>query len=180
MNVNFVIQSTFMKNKKVDKIRAWLLTSAVEGIKPIYALLFQRDKTPWEQSIQSLKAHPQKSLGWELGHFLDGNGFDLIPLYENHDVYHVLLNYEAEVVDEAAMQFFLLGNQKITPSVVITVLFSCLILPEYIGYFIKEFKKGRNATRIGKWDFQFLLKEPLKALQNQVFRKNEIPCLPIF
>ena len=169
-----------MKNKNVDKIRSWLLQTAVEIIKPVYAVLFQRDKKPWNQTLESLKNHPPKTLGWELGHFLERHGFDLIPLYENHDVYHVVLNYEPEVVDEAAMQFFLLGNRKITVSVLITVVFATLILPKHLGYFIKEYRRGRNSLQIKYWNFQHLLNEPLEVLQNQIFKHKNAPPVSIF
>jgi hypothetical protein len=153
------------KSPKVDRFRAWLLTLAVEGIKPIYAILFQRDKKPWPTSIESLARRPAGSLGKELEQFLTSNGFSLVPLYENHDAYHVLLGYAPEVTDEAAMQFFLLGNRKITVSVIITVLFSLLLLPEHSRKFFREFRRGARCTPIGKWELQYLLDEQASVLR---------------
>lgn len=158
------------KTSEVDCIRARLLTTAVEGIKPVYAVLFQREKTPWPVTLQELEQLPEGSLGNSLARFLSDNGFSLLPLYENHDVYHVLLGYDAEVTDEAAMQFFLLGNRKITPSVVITVFFSLLLLPEHASKFLREYRRGQRCTRIGKWEFLHLLKEPLSVLKALVFK----------
>ncbi len=162
------------KSQKVDRFRAWLLTSAVESIKPVYAILFQSDKKPWPTTVASLGKRPAGSLGKELERFLTAHGFNLIPLYENHDAYHVLLGYAPEVTDEAAMQFFLLGNRKITVSVVVTVIFSLIILPEYLGKFWREYRRGRSCAPIGKWELQHLLDEQVSVLR-ALIHNEKIP-----
>ncbi|MCB0707568.1 MAG: hypothetical protein KDC34_19770 [Saprospiraceae bacterium] len=152
--------------------RGRLLFGVVEVIKPIYARLFQRSKRPWKMQMPQLRSFPTGSLGKELAAFIDEHGFELLPLYESHDVYHLLLGFPATVPGEGAMQFCLLGNGKKSPAVYITVLFSLILLPEHIPYFLQAYRKGKEALPIGKWDFQHLLYEPVCELQSMIFRQQ--------
>jgi ubiquinone biosynthesis protein Coq4 len=144
--------------------RGRLLVQTVEVIKPIYAFLFQQNKRPWDTTLAELRTFPGGSLGRELAAFIDEEGFELLPLYESHDVYHLLLNYPTTVPGEGAMQACLLGNGKRSPAVFITVFFSFLLLPEYSRYFIRAWKHGRRIRPIGDWQFEHLLYEPVADL----------------
>lgn len=161
-----------MENKTVDKFRGSILNFAVECAKPLYAKVFGHGRKPWSITKEDLKKYPKNSLGNALSIFLEDHQFSLIPLYERHDVFHVLLGYPPRVIEESGMQFFLLGNGKYTPSVFITVIFSILIIPDQLGYFIKEYRRGKKCLPIGNWDFQYLLNEPIQVLQNQIFRRG--------
>lgn len=154
-----------------QSFRAWLLTSIVEGIKPIYAVLFQRKKMPWCITHEQLRRRAPGTLGRSLADFLDDHRFELLPLYESHDVYHILLGFQASVKDEAAMQCWLLGNRKYSPAVLVTVVASVCLLPEYSRYFYRAFRRGRVSYPIRHWQFEHLLHEPLELLQAVVERR---------
>ncbi len=151
--------------------RERLLIQLVEWTKPWHARFFQKSKVPWKIGLEKLKTFPPKTLGRDLAHFLEKEGLSLIPKHESHDVYHVLLKYKTTVVDEAPMQFFLLGNRKYSLYIIGTNVMALIFYPEKIQTFIKEFQKGRKAISIGQWDFEFLLNEPTKLLRKMIFRR---------
>ncbi len=157
--------------KTVLSFREKLLLNLVEWTKPLYARFFQKSKMPWKVNLEKLKTFPPETLGGDLAHFLEKEGFSLMPKFESHDVYHVLLNYKTTVVEEARMQFFLLGNRKYSLYIIGTNLISLIFYPEQVQSFIKEFQKGRKAISIAKWDFEFLLNEPTKSLRKMIFRR---------
>jgi hypothetical protein len=112
---------------------------------------------PWKIGLEKLKTFPPKTLGGDLAHFLENEGLSLMPKFESHDIYHVLLKYKTTVVDEARMQFFLLGNRKYSLYIIGTNLIALIFYPEQIRSFINEFQKGRKAISIAKWNFEFLI-----------------------
>lgn len=153
-------------------LREKLLIQFVEITKPIYGRFFQKSKIPWKVNLKILKKFPPKTLGNDLAIFLEREGLSLMPKFESHDVYHVLLKYKTTVVDEARMQFFLMGNRKYSLYIIGTNVIAVLFLPEHIKAFIKEFRRGRKALPIAQWNFEHLLNEPTKALQNLIFKRS--------
>ena len=93
-------------------LRDKVMVNLVEWTKPIYSRFFQRSKIPWKINLKKLKQFPPHTLGNDLASFLKNEGLDLMPKFESHDVYHVLFKYKTTVIDEARMQFFLMGNRK--------------------------------------------------------------------
>jgi hypothetical protein len=151
--------------KGVGYWRGWLLARAAEWAKKVYFLIWDVKREPWKWKQADLEGFPEESLGYQLGRFLQENGFQLMDYYEKHDVYHVLTGYAPEVIEEAQMQFFLLGNGKRSPSVWVTCLVALILLPEYAATFWKDYLKGRDCHPIGRWKFEFLLGEPLWRLR---------------
>ena len=161
--------------------REKLLTNLVEWTKPWYNRIFQKNKIPWKMNLEKLKQFPKNTLGRDLADFLEKEGFELMPKHESHDVCHVLLKYKTTVVEEARLQFFLMGNRKYTPYIIGTNVMAVIFYPEHIRSFIREFRKGKKAVSIAKWNFEHLLHEPTKRLQNIIFRRpnHETPELII-
>ena len=83
-------------------LREKLLIELVEWTKPIYGRIFQNRKSRGKSTIKEISTTP---LGRDLALFLEKEGLELIPKFESHDVYHVLLKYKTTVVDEARMVF---------------------------------------------------------------------------
>lgn len=166
--------------KTVSTLREKLLINLVEWSKPYYARFFQKSKMPWKVDFDKLKTFPPRTLGGDLADFLEKEGFALMPKFETHDVYHVLLKYKTTVVDEARMQFFLLGNRKYSLYIIGANLLALIFYPEQIHAFIKEFKKGRKSISIAKWEFEHLLNEPTKALRKLIFRQASYNTPMIF
>lgn len=158
--------------KNLLKYREQIAIALVEYTKPIYIKWFKKNQVAWNQDSASLKKYPEGSLGKNLGQFLEKNQFELLPKLEDHDVLHVLLDYKTTIAGEIKMQFFLLGNRKRSVYAFFTALIGTLLVPEKISAFVKEFSKGRKCVAVSKWDFEFLLAEPLELLQKQVFGDN--------
>lgn len=158
--------------KTLLNIREKLAIGMVEYTKPIYVRWFKKNQKAWNQSTATLKKYPKGSLGKTLGVFLEENDFQLIPKLEDHDVLHVLLNYKTTITGEIKMQFFLLGNRKRSLYALFTAIIGTLLVPEKIKAFLKEFSKGRRYASISKWNFEYLLAEPLELLQRQVYKQR--------
>lgn len=160
-----------MENYKVDpRPLGRLLQKAVEFSKPIYYRFFKKPSDAWNLQAKDLIQYEEGSLGKELYYFLQSEGFDLMPCFEEHDVMHVLLNYSTAVEDEIAMQFFLLGNGKKSAYALLAALAGTLLMPQNTPHCIKAFKRGRNARKITLWNFNHLLHEPINELRSVCFR----------
>lgn len=164
------MKTTLFLNR-FNTLREKLLIQLVEWTKPIYGRVFQKSKIPWKVGLKKLKQFPPQTLGHDLAHFLEKEGLELMPKFESHDVYHVLLKYKTTVVDEARMQFFLMGNRKYSLYIIGTNIVAIFFLPEHIKAFFKEFKKGRTALPVAQWNFEYLLNEPTKSLRKLIFRR---------
>ena len=169
-----------MKNKlnQIKKWREQCLIKLVEWTKPYYTHWFKSTTEVWHHNRHSLKKFPPNSLGRALGDFLIKENLELLPKLEDHDVLHVLFNYKTTVVDEARMQFFLLGNRKRSLYALCTAIISIMIVPEYIRVFIREFHIGRKCRSIAKWDFRYLLYEPIDSLRDLMYQKKSVEEAP--
>ena len=119
----------------------------------------------------ALLKFPIGTLGNTLGKFYQKQHFEPIPKAERHDVFHVLLGYSTNVTDEAALQFFLLGNGKPSFLTIGTCIITSVLFPFQINYFIKSYKKGKQAHSISNWDFKKLLYLNTEYLQAIIFKK---------
>ena len=152
--------------------RESLLINLVEWTKPWYTRFFKKETEAWMHSRESLCQFPLRSLGRELGDFLKREDLHLLPKLEDHDVMHVLMRYKTTVVDEARMQFFLLGNRKRSLYALVCALASVFLIPEYFRIFYREFQRGRHCAKVWAWDFRHLLHEPVDVLRQLLLKKN--------
>jgi ubiquinone biosynthesis protein Coq4 len=164
------MKTMFLKNYW-HRLRCFLLTEGVEVAKPIYAFFFQRNKKPWKQNLQRLRHFPDGSLGRELARFLDQHQLKWVPLYESHDVYHLLLDFKPELEDEVAMQFFLIGNGKWSLFVTLTAALGAVLMPDSWAAFKQAFRRGRSSACIRDWKFEHMLYEPLESLKQLINRQ---------
>ena len=132
---------------------------------PVYERVFRRHSPTWQQDRSSLMYYEPDSLGRALGYFLTEHEMELIPRSENHDVFHVLLNYGTTVLAESEMQFCLLGNGKRSLFVLGTCAIAWLAFPEYWSAFRAAWRRGKRLRRFYHWYFEYLLNEPLEELR---------------
>lgn len=154
--------------KQIIASRERLLTQVVNWTKPHYVHWFKGNRQAWQQNKSTLLNYPKDSLGFELGVFLEKGNLELMPYLEDHDVFHVLLHYQTTIVDEVRMQFFLLGNHKRSCYALFTAFVGLLLVPEHHSTFFKEFQYGRQCPTVSKWDFSYLLNEPIQVLRQQI------------
>lgn len=154
-------------------IRSKFLVLLFEITKPVYRFLFKHNKQAWRLSLEDLSQFDTGTLGKDLSSFMLQEGFEIEPKLESHDVSHVLLQFSTDVPNEIAMQFFYAGNGKRSYYTWFTVMTGFLILPEYYELFFSAYQNGKQATPIGKWQFEHLLREQTNTLRAQIFKNNK-------
>jgi ubiquinone biosynthesis protein Coq4 len=175
------MQSTFnkmkMKNKiivnanKNHSVRERLVLWILEKGAPIHYHFCSKRKA-WNLDSNDLISFPEGSLGNELGKFYKKQHFEPIPKAERHDVFHVLLGYSTNVIDEAAMQFFLWGNGKASLYTIGTAIISAVLFPVKKEMYKEAFLKGKRSTNISNWNFKELLQEDCDKLKRLIFKTN--------
>lgn len=155
-------------------VRERLVLFILEKLAPLHHTLCRKRKA-WGLNSDQLIRFPKGTLGHTLGIFYKKQKFEPVPLAERHDVFHVLLGYSTQVKEEAAMQFFLLGNGKWSLFTVGTAIISASLFPLSMNYFMREYRRGKSATPIGNWNFKELLNTKTTDLIQLIFKtkKNE-------
>ncbi len=156
-----------MNNRK--RLIIWLF----EKSQILYTKYFKKNK-PWHINKSDLLLYPEGSFGKKLGEFLELHGFDIIPKAERHDAYHILTGYNTTVESEIAQQYLCFGNGKRSPYLFGVMILGTLILPEYIGFYIKSYHVGKTANVFHNLDFKNLLNTPFNDLQSCIFSKSHI------
>ncbi len=157
------MQSTFKKTRK--KIILWLF----EHSQTIYTKWFKKKVQAWNISKAELMAFPKNTFGKKLGEFLIQNNFEILPKLERHDCYHVLTNYKTEVQDEIALQYLCFGNGKRSVYLFGVIFLGTLLLPDYYKYYLKSYKKGKQANVFYNFDFKKMLLLDFETIQTIIF-----------
>lgn len=147
-----------------ERMLLWLLGNVV----PVHARFYKR-RQPWGLRRDDMLQHNPGTLGHELGLFLQRESLQPVDRIERHDAFHILLGFSTHINEEAAMQFFLIGNGKISPFTVGTALFTLLVMPDKWSYFRLQYKRGRSVRSIAKWNFLLLLDENFEAIKEVIF-----------
>ena len=123
---------------------------------------------PWNISRAELLQFPEKTLGFHLGCFLLKHNFEPQPRCENHDVFHVLTDYETDTAQEIALQFFLYGNGKRSPFLALALFAGYLLFPDHYTTFKIAQERGRQSIELYDLNYQSLLHTPILPLKNQL------------
>ncbi len=153
--------------------RKQLIIWLFEISKTVYTYVFKSQK-PWDICKAELLTYPDHTFGKHLGLFLKKNDFELIPKVERHDAYHVLTGYGTNVEDEIALQYLSLGNGKQSPYLYGAILLGTLILPDYLKYYLKSYRIGRNANTFHHLDFEKLLKVSIDDFRAAIFIREQL------
>jgi len=149
-----------------ERILLWLLGNVI----PLHSRVYKKRKV-WGMTREDMLQYPEGTLAHELGLFLKQEQLQPVERVERHDAFHILLDFSTNLNDEAAMQFFLVGNGKISPFTVATASFTALVMPDKWRLFYREFRRGQKARCIAKWDFQVLLEEPFADVKAFIFHQ---------
>ena len=120
----------------------------------------------WDLDIEDLLQYPKETLGFQMGHFLLKNNFDLQEKLESHDVFHVLTGTGITVPEEISMQFYLLGNGKRSAYLFSVILIGGFLFPDYIKLFRAKYRLGKSSLPFYQLDFYKLLDQPLTRIKN--------------
>ncbi len=147
-------------------LRSWFMQWANQKSYPIYSLITGRHQCRWSVSRQDLLAYPPASLGKNLGHFLTENQLELLPGFENHDVFHVLLGIGLSAPEEVVLQCCLIGNGKRSSYALVAGLTGVLFFPEHWTIFHQAYRRGRALRKFHHWHYRHLLRENLTDLRH--------------
>ena len=165
-----------MKNKLIisrtpasirERMTVYLLHKAIH----IHGIYFSK-REPWRLSTSDLLQYPSGSLGKAMGQFLYQEHLEPIPKLERHDAFHVLLNYNTNLKEEAGLYFFLFGNGKKSFFSMGTIIFAAIILPDYWPYLLQQYRRGKVTSPIYHFTFKNLLGSNLEILKRSIFRKK--------
>jgi len=133
-----------------------------------------KKKKAWNVSKKELLNYPKHTFGFALGDFLQKNNYTLLPKVERHDAYHILTGYGTKVEDEVALQYLCFGNGKRSPYLLGVLLLGTILLPDYLPYFIKSYKLGKNCNQFHHFNFKNLLEYSFDELRSIIFTKSQI------
>lgn len=154
------------------RLRERFLVWLVKQTQPYYEKLTRKHRPAWQVSKATLLVMPPGSLGRQLGIFLQQRGIELMPHFENHDVFHLMAGYDTDVTAEVCLQWLLVGNGKRSPYALGTAFLGLLLFPECGSLFRQAYAKGKAARPFHHWYFEYLLGEPLADLQRFVFDRR--------
>lgn len=145
-------------------MRAFIVESLYEYSKKPYQK-FLKKNPPWATSANELLYYPEASLGFHLACFLIKYSFELQPKMESHDVFHVLTGIGTSVPEEISMQYYLMGNGKISLYLYVVVLIGTLLYPDSYPNFVRAYRRGKSALPFYHLDFSKLLLQPIERIK---------------
>ena len=98
--------------------------------------------------LPKMMAAPPGSLAYATGSFLTAMNLHPMRGYEEHDMKHTLLGYQASLRDEIAMQYFEWSNGNRSLPVLTVILFGTLVMPEEWKAYRAAFRRGGAATEL--------------------------------
>jgi len=147
-----------LKNLKVTGGIIWLL-ELIHG------------KDCLNAKLNHLRTLQNGTVGREVAELLDSKQYRLIPKFENHDLKHVILEYEMTMEDEIRMQAYLIGNGNFT--------FPCLIFfslgifyPKTWRELAREYKTGKASKSIHFLTLEECMEKKVEDIRREYGRKK--------
>lgn len=134
----------------VISIRRKMAENAIEFLK-IYGFIkpmqWFSNKKHYHQKLEYMRSLPEGTVGFDIARILDKNDLELIPLFEEHDLKHLLLGYEMTTIEELRLQAYLFGNGNYS---IFCVLFLAtgLFLPSQWNTFYQDYQRGKLGNDI--------------------------------
>jgi len=137
----------------------------------ILVLEFIYGSTKLAPKLNQLRTLNEGTVGKEIANLLDNFSYRLIPKFENHDLKHVILEYEMTMKDEIRMQAYLVGNGNYTlPCLVFLTL--GLFYPTVWLDLPKEYKIGKSSKSIHYLTLDNCMDKDLLETRNEYGRKK--------
>ena len=151
----------------IKKYRSKLLVYLTHRMAlPVLRILRKPEIFPYTR--EELKQFPEETLGKMLVDFLDAKQLELLPYYAQHDIKHILLDYDITDEGEGCLQCFMLGNGHISFPVIATVVYAFVTMPEYWPGFKKAYLRGKKSAAISKWNWFEILDQPTTLLISKI------------
>jgi len=137
----------------------------------IWLLQLIHGKDYLTSKLSHLRTLQLGTVGREVAEILDSKQYRLIPKFENHDLKHIVLEYEMTMKDEIRMQAYLIGNGNFT--------FPCLIFfslgifhPTIWKDLFNEYHKGKTSKSIHFLTLDNCMELQLIDIKNEYGRKK--------
>jgi len=135
--------------------------------------------TTLDYQLIHLRTLPAGTVGQEIASMLDKKGYRLIPKFENHDLKHIVLDYEMTMKDEIRMQAYLVGNGNYS--------FPCLLFLS-LGIFYptvwkdlpKEYRLGQRMTSIHLLTLDNCMDRRLTEIKKKYGRDKTAPNIGFY
>jgi len=137
----------------------------------IWALEKIHGATTLNSKLEQLRTLEKGTVGREVAEMLDRKGYRLIPKFENHDLKHIVLDYEMTMQDEIKMQAYLVSNGNTTFPCLIFLLLG-LFYPRIWGDLAAEYRQGKKTNSIHFLTLDNCMDRPLIEIKNEYGRKN--------
>lgn len=177
VKLKFKVMALSLVFRPVFSLRVWCFERAEKIARPIYTKLWKRNMRSWGHTMETLRVFPAGTVGADVYAFLSKNGLELMPGMEDHDVFHVLFEFEPTVYGEIMLQAVVYGNGRRTMYTQLAALFGWLSFPEFHADFYKFYRKGKQYKAFHRWNYQYLLLEKTADLRAFVTNSDIIPEL---
>ena len=148
-------------------MRAYLLEKFYEFSTWPYQTFFKCKTKAWNLTIWDLIHFDDGTLGYDLGVFLQNNGFLPQDKLESHDVFHVLTGSGVAVPEEVSMQFYLYGNGKRSAYLYMVMIIGAVFYPDKYQQFKYAYKQGEKSKPFHQLEFRDLLTTPTLELRTK-------------
>ena len=165
LSINFEFQSTLILIRELFVGASFDLTSRIY-------VKFKHVK-PWGISRKELLQYPENTLGFHLGCFLLKHNYEPQPRCENHDVFNVLTGYQTDTAQEIALQFFLYGNGKRSPFLLLAMIAGYFLYPDHYTSFKKAQSRGQKTKSLHHLNYKALLNTSIITFKN-AFNINQL------
>lgn len=153
-------------------MRAYLLEKFYELSTWPYQKVFKTRAEAWNLTIWELIHFEEGTLGFDLGVFLQQNGFTPQDKLESHDVFHVLTSSGVAVPEEVSMQFYLYGNGKKSAYLFMVMAVGALFYPDEIERFKYAYNKGQESRPFHQLNFRDLLTTKTRVIRSKYCIKS--------
>ena len=150
---------------KFEKIRSLKLTGGI-----IWTLEKIYGSTTLDSKLTHLRTLQKGTVGREIAIVLDDRGYKLIPKFENHDLKHIILDYDMTMKDEIRMQAYLVGNGNLTLPCLIFLSLG-LFYPTIWKDLPTEFLQGQKMKSIHFLTLDNCMDKDLNEVKNEFGRK---------
>jgi ubiquinone biosynthesis protein Coq4 len=126
----------------------------------------------WQVHTKELLSYPEESLGFHLGCFLLQHQLEPQPRCEDHDIFHVLTDFQIDTAQEIAMQYWLWGNGKRSPFVLLAMLVGAVLYIDQHLVFTDAYLNGSASESIHQLDFKQYLSSPISLFKSTLVTIN--------
>ena len=137
----------------------------------IWALEKMYGATTLDSKLAQLRTCEKGTIGREVAELLDEKGYRLIPKFENHDLKHIVLDYEMTIHDEIKMQAYLIGNGNTSIPRLIFLSFG-LFYPGIWRELGAEYRQGKYSNSIRVLTLDNCMNKSLTEIKKEYGRKS--------